>query len=307
MSEPLRLPDSEDHDPAKSWLTIARPATPRRWLVAFSWSGAGAWMLFLGLTAFLVTIAAYSFLGYRKMEQRTRSLAEDNLLLLRDNQRLRSEVDKLQSELAKAGSLLRTEEALLERTAQTLRSVQEREEKRGGALGLAQDQERSRAIAYGRALERAKKLQTWVSEKHLTGISVGVVQDKVRMTLAQELLFRSGETRPHAEGIRLLRELSAVVQPLENDEELWVVAHTDSLPPSSWAQPTFPSNWEVSSHRAASVARLLATEGHFPTGRLVALGCAEGRPVAPNDTPDGRKWNRRIVLWILRSPLSERP
>jgi chemotaxis protein MotB len=59
----------------------------------------------------------------------------------------------------------------------------------------------------------------------------------------------------------------------------------------------FPSNWELSVVRASSVVRLFQANGVAPW-RLSAAGYGEQRPVAPNDTPEGRSRNRRVTLTI---------
>jgi len=60
----------------------------------------------------------------------------------------------------------------------------------------------------------------------------------------------------------------------------------------------FPSNWELSAHRAASVVHLFMNNGVQPD-RMAAIGYGEYRPIADNATPEGRRKNRRVVLVIL--------
>ena len=76
-----------------------------------------------------------------------------------------------------------------------------------------------------------------------------------------------------------------------------VSGHTDNVPIRS---PVFPSNWELSAARAATVVRYLALEGVSPS-RMVAMGYGEFQPVARNDTIAGKSKNRRVVLLISKS------
>ena len=76
-----------------------------------------------------------------------------------------------------------------------------------------------------------------------------------------------------------------------------VEGFTDNLPIRT-AQ--YPTNWELSSARAASIVRLLAMEGVNPA-RMASVGYGEYQPVASNDTADGRARNRRVVLVISRN------
>jgi chemotaxis protein MotB len=76
---------------------------------------------------------------------------------------------------------------------------------------------------------------------------------------------------------------------------LRVEGHTDDVP---IATNEFPSNWELSAARAASVARLLIDTGVDPH-RLAILGRGEFSPEASNATEDGRNKNRRVKLIVL--------
>jgi chemotaxis protein MotB len=62
----------------------------------------------------------------------------------------------------------------------------------------------------------------------------------------------------------------------------------------------YPSNWELSSARAAAVVQLFIEEG-VDSSRLVAAGYGEFQPVGPNDTPENRTRNRRVVLMISKT------
>lgn len=77
-----------------------------------------------------------------------------------------------------------------------------------------------------------------------------------------------------------------------------VVGHTDDRPIRS---PRFPSNYELSLQRAQGVAALLA-ERLQDRGRIRAEGRADSRPVASNDTPEGRSRNRRVEITLRAAP-----
>ncbi|MEJ2166074.1 MAG: OmpA family protein, partial [Desulfobacterales bacterium] len=61
-------------------------------------------------------------------------------------------------------------------------------------------------------------------------------------------------------------------------------------------QKRFPSNWELSTARAAAVVRFLQEVGGIKPERLSAVGYSFFRPVAPNTTEEGRRQNRRIEI-----------
>ena len=90
----------------------------------------------------------------------------------------------------------------------------------------------------------------------------------------------------------MIEELAAILTGFPNP--LQVEGFTDDIPIKT---ATFPSNWELSAARAASVVALLADFGVAPH-RMAAVGFGEHRPIADNSTPEGRSRNRRVVLVI---------
>jgi len=94
-------------------------------------------------------------------------------------------------------------------------------------------------------------------------------------------------------GYPILEELAEVVRNLPNHID--VEGHTDTLPIRT---SIYPSNWELSASRAASVVHLFSRNGVDPK-RLSAIGYGQYRPVADNSTAKGRRTNRRVVMVIL--------
>ena len=79
--------------------------------------------------------------------------------------------------------------------------------------------------------------------------------------------------------------------------QIAVLGFTDNVPVGAHLQDRFPSNWELAGTRAASVVRLMQSEG-VPSSQLVAVSQGENQPIASNDTPEGRAQNRRIDVRI---------
>ena len=80
----------------------------------------------------------------------------------------------------------------------------------------------------------------------------------------------------------------------QNDYSISVEGHTDNIPIHT-AQ--FPSNWELSSFRATNVARYFIQKG-VGRKRISAVGYADTRPIADNNSAAGRALNRRVSLVI---------
>jgi chemotaxis protein MotB len=110
-----------------------------------------------------------------------------------------------------------------------------------------------------------------------------------------DILFPSGagEFAPSAEPV--LDKLAQVLKPFPNP--IRVEGHTDDRPIRTAA---FPSNWELSAARAASVVHQFTRQGIDPL-RLEIVGFGEFHPRMPNDTVEGRNANRRVVVLVLEA------
>jgi chemotaxis protein MotB len=113
---------------------------------------------------------------------------------------------------------------------------------------------------------------------------------QLRLEVGDSILFASGTAELGPAGLTLLEEL---VTALADDRvKISVEGHTDDVPINT---PRFPSNWELSSIRATTVARELIAYG-IPRERLRVTGYADTRPRAPNDSDANRALNRRVSL-----------
>lgn len=116
----------------------------------------------------------------------------------------------------------------------------------------------------------------------------------LELELSSSLLFPSGDAIPHQDAFDIIEKISNILAPYDNPVQ--VEGFTDNRPIST-AQ--YPTNWELSASRAASIVRLLAIDGVKPE-RLAAVGYGEFRPIADNTDAVGRARNRRVVLVISR-------
>ena len=115
------------------------------------------------------------------------------------------------------------------------------------------------------------------------------------MELSSSLLFPSGDAIPHQDAFDIIEKISSILAPFDNP--IQVEGFTDNLPIST-AQ--YPTNWELSAARAASIVRMLVMDGVQPE-RLAAVGYGEFQPIADNADAAGRARNRRVVLVISRN------
>ena len=124
-------------------------------------------------------------------------------------------------------------------------------------------------------------------------IEVLVRERSVNFRINSEILFDSSQAKLSEEGLAVLRRIASVLR--RSDHAVTVEGHTDAVPVGRNAP--YPSNWELSSARAGSVVRYLQANG-VSRSRLRAVGYADTRAIADNNTPQGRARNRRVELVI---------
>lgn len=147
--------------------------------------------------------------------------------------------------------------------------------------------------------EKNKQLLRNKAKEITDALAPLVQQGQVRVTegalgitveINASVLFDSGEARLQLPAVRALTAVGQILA--TTDFPITVEGHTDNAPISTLL---FPSNWELSGARAASVVRLFVDTGVDPR-RLTATGYAEQRPVADNASLEGRQRNRRVAI-----------
>ncbi len=152
--------------------------------------------------------------------------------------------------------------------------------------------------------ERMKNLATGLSQVmapliNQRTVSINQTRRGVVIDISASMLFRTGEATLQPGMLDVLRQVAAVLGKEELPIE--VEGHSDDVP---IATAQFPSNWELSSARASSVVRMLIDSG-VPAKRLAVVGLASNQPLVPNDSPENRARNRRVIITIM-SPNVER-
>lgn len=133
-------------------------------------------------------------------------------------------------------------------------------------------------------------------------LQVRQYKDMLAVDLAEQIFFDSGKATLKPGGKEVLQKVGDALKGYEN-KVIRVVGHTDNIPVAKSLQGTFPTNWELSVARATNVVRFLQEVG-IPPERMVPSGRAEYDPVAPNDTVEGRKKNRRIEIMLIDKSLT---
>jgi len=113
----------------------------------------------------------------------------------------------------------------------------------------------------------------------------------VVMTLADKLLFASGDGRLSNMAYPLLDKISEIIKSL--DVPIEIEGHSDNVPIRT---AVYTSNWELSTARAVNVLRYLVEQRQVSPQRLSAVGFSKYQPVVPNRSPAQRAKNRRVEI-----------
>jgi chemotaxis protein MotB len=124
--------------------------------------------------------------------------------------------------------------------------------------------------------------------------------NQLKVIFVDKILFDSGSAEINAKGKELLRVLARSLKDNKN-QNIVIDGHTDNIALTAYLMKRFPSNWELSTARASAVAHFFQEEGGIDPQRLSARGYSFYRPVAPNDSEEGRRQNRRIEI-VLGPP-----
>ncbi len=114
----------------------------------------------------------------------------------------------------------------------------------------------------------------------------------IEIELNQNTLFPGASANLRGQAGEVLDTIADLLKKYDNG--VHVEGHADSRPIRTAA---FPSNWELSAARAASVVSYFVSKG-LDAQRMAAVGYGQFRPVATNETADGRRRNRRVVIVI---------
>lgn len=214
--------------------------------------------------------------------------------LLKSNADLARSVNAKQDELSKTVTALSGEKRGLEgriaeltRTAEELKARQERE--------LAQTK-----VTYEGLVGELK------AEIAQGQVQIEQVQGKLSVSVAETIFFDSGKAEIKEGGRKVLQRVGSVLKQVP-DKAIRIEGHTDNVPIRSAARERYPSNWELSTARATTVARFLQEKAGLDPALLTAAGYGEYRPLASNDTEQGRARNRRIELVLIDKEVGRTP
>lgn len=246
-----------------------------------------------------------------------------------------SEMERLNGELRRERDLLRSKGEELQRSLDTskqefdteLKAEQatiaalQREKQRGEALAaekqsLAADKEalvaEKERLGMERAAKEAEIQRLTKTQEDLTkslqaqidkgDIKIKQVRDRLAINMVEKVLFDSGHAQVKPDGLKVLKQVADVLKTV-NDKQIRIEGHTDNVPIGGKLKEKFPTNWELSTTRATNVVRYFIEQGGVNRENFEAVGYADTKPVASNETDAGRAENRRIEIVLFPKDL----
>ena len=128
-------------------------------------------------------------------------------------------------------------------------------------------------------------------------VAIKAFEEKISVTFVDRIVFELGKSKISPEGREILGKIGKTLKDVRG-KLIRVVGHTDNVPILPGYHYKFPSNWELSAARAASVVNYLQKDLGLDPTNLEAVGRSFYEPIASNETNEGRAQNRRVNIII---------
>jgi chemotaxis protein MotB len=136
-------------------------------------------------------------------------------------------------------------------------------------------------------------------------VTITQLKDKLTLSMVEAILFDSGSSKVKKNGEKVLDRVAEILKKV-TDKQIRIEGYTDNVRIGAGLADKFPTNWELSTARATNVVRYLQQDGIDPQ-LLGACGYSEYRPIASNDTEEGKAKNRRIEVVLIPKDIAKVP
>jgi chemotaxis protein MotB len=161
-----------------------------------------------------------------------------------------------------------------------------------GGTYVAPEQELAKAIKF-----------EWGRTPYANDMDLKVIDDGIELSFITSVLFSTGSAELLPAGQKPLEVLIELIRSTGKEFQIHVEGHTDDQPIGGSAGK-YPTNWELSAARAATIVRMFEAKG-FPSDLLAATGFGSSRPAFPNKDsggsalPENQAHNRRVVIKVI--------
>jgi len=231
-----------------------------------------------------------------------------------ENQNLKNRIDELSKNIEELAS---EKEAALHKLNQQIDSQsaeldalrKEKEEFANKAEYLNNEVERLKVKAGEISSEKEKELasikeayeglmQEMKQEIDMGDIKITQALDRLSVNMVEKILFDSGKAEIKPEGLKVIERVGRILKGI-TDKQIRIEGYTDNVKIGAKIREKYPTNWELSTARATNVVRYLQDKVGIVPKLLSAAGYGEYKPIASNDTAEGRAQNRRMEIVLL--------
>lgn len=128
-------------------------------------------------------------------------------------------------------------------------------------------------------------------------VIISELEEELSVTFVDRILFQSGKATVTPKGKEILTKVGQILRNVKS-KKIRVEGHTDNKLILPEYRHKFPSNWELSAARAVAIVRYFQNELGFDPSNLEASGHSFYKPIATNQTEEGRAQNRRVNIII---------
>lgn len=164
------------------------------------------------------------------------------------------------------------------------------------SLGQEIEIEYDENLMGGYAQEIHEAVEGYLKDQNLNSeVNVEVVDEGVLLDIKDQVFFDLGKSQIKTESLAMLDKLGGLFKNFTS--EIRIIGHTDSIPINT---TQYPSNWELAAARSCAIARYYITQG-FNSSRFACSSYGDTKPIASNETEEGRSKNRRVNFLIEAS------
>ncbi|WP_071458550.1 flagellar motor protein MotB [Bacillus massilinigeriensis] len=163
-----------------------------------------------------------------------------------------------------------------------------------------EDQEKNDKEAIAREQRELQALQkrvnAYIKKKNLSNkLATSLTDEGLLVTIRDNVLFASGKAEVRPEDVMTANEIAELLV-MDPPRNIIISGHTDNVPIRN---SNFESNWELSVMRAVEFMKIILKNDKLNPQWFSAKGFGEFKPIATNETPEGKAKNRRVEILIL--------
>jgi chemotaxis protein MotB len=220
------------------------------------------------------------------------ALAKSREKLVADNKELDSVLKAKSDSLSKTIAEQRDKNSLLQQqNADLEKHVAGLKNEIANLQKIKEEEVKKTSKTYEDLLEKMK------SEISQGQVTISELKGKLTVNMVDAILFDSGKAEVKPAGLEVLQKVIDILKTVK-DKAIRIEGHTDNVPIRGALTQKYPTNWELSAARAINVTRYLQQQGIDPT-LLGSVAYGEFKPVAPNDSVEGKAKNRRIEIILV--------